>query len=276
MKKIKLIFLGDIVGRSGRDALFEHLPYLKTTLKPDLIIVNGENAAGGFGINETICLELFERGVHVITSGNHIWDQKETKSLINKQRFLLRPLNFPKGTPGSGIAEFDLSNGQKFIVLNAMGQLFMDALDNPFNMLANELRKYPLSSPTIAGIFIDFHAEATSEKMALARFLDGQVSCIVGTHTHVPTADAQISALGTAYMTDAGMCGAYGDTVIGMKKEEPIQRFNKKIREGRLEAGEGVGTISGIYLEIDASSGKSLRIDPIILGPHLKNQFPTF
>ena len=214
---MRILFCGDIVGRAGRDVVIEHLPWLRETLGLDFIIANGENAAHGFGITNKICQELYDAGADVITTGNHVWDKREIISHIDGDRRLLRPINYPKGTPGRGVGVYDAKGGRKVLVVNVMCRLFMDPLDNPFDGMEAELSRYRLGN-TVDAIIVDVHGEATSEKQAFGHILDGRVSLVVGTHTHVPTADAQILSGGTGYMTDAGMCGDY-DSVIGMIKE---------------------------------------------------------
>jgi metallophosphoesterase (TIGR00282 family) len=200
---LKILFIGDVMGRSGREALQEHLPQVKEKLKPDVVIVNGENAASGAGITPKICEEFYSWGVDVITTGNHVWDQREIIPYIDKDQKLLRPANFPDGTPGLGATRHELDDGRVITVINAMGRLFMDSLDDPFRIVKELVEKEKMGKSTHA-IFVDFHAEATSEKLSLAHYLDGKISGLVGTHTHVPTADAHIMPGGTAYMSDAG------------------------------------------------------------------------
>ncbi|HIJ39317.1 MAG TPA: YmdB family metallophosphoesterase, partial [Rhodospirillaceae bacterium] len=219
---MRILFCGDILGRSGRDAVVEHLPGLRQGLRLDFIIANGENAAHGFGITAKICEELFGAGVDVITLGNHSWDQREIISFIDSEPRLLRPRNYPPGTPGRGAGLFPAPRGRKVMVMQVMGRLFMDPLDDPFRAVEAELQRTPLGGVAHA-VVIDLHGEASSEKMALGHFVDGRASLVVGSHSHVPTADAQILPGGTAYQTDAGMCGDY-DSVIGMRKEAAIAR----------------------------------------------------
>lgn len=270
---MKVVYLGDIMGRSGRRIVAEKLPEIKERLKPDFIVVNGENAAAGFGITSKISKELFEMGVDVISTGNHVWDQKETKTYINTEKRLIRPINFPAGTPGKGSIMVEDQRGRKMLVINAMGRVFMDALDDPFKAVDEELKKYPLGS-SVKFVLVDMHAEATSEKMAMGQFLDSRASLVVGTHSHVPTADAQIFDGGTAYQTDAGMCGDY-DSVIGMDKAEPINRFTKKVRGDRYTPANGEGTLCGVYVETDDKTGFANRIEPIRMGARLHETFPN-
>lgn len=266
---MKLLYCGDIVGRSGRDAVIARLPELRRSWGLDFVVVNGENAAAGFGITGRICAELFEAGVDVIVLGNHAWDQRETLSFIQTEPRLLRPLNYPKGTPGRGAAVYQTQQGKRILVAQVMGRVFMDALDDPFAAIDAELARHPLQPGTgLDLILVDIHGEATSEKMAMGHFLDGRVSMVCGTHSHVPTADAQILAGGTAYQTDAGMCGDY-NSVIGMEKTEPLNRFLRKIPNGRFEPANGEATLCGVYLETDDRTGLAREIRPVRLGGRL-------
>lgn len=266
---MKILFIGDIMGRSGRDALAKHLPDLKKSLTPDVIIVNGENAAHGIGISEKIVLELYELGVDVVTTGNHVWDQRDVIPYIQRDPKLLRPINFPAGTPGNGAVVHVLKDGRKILVVNAMARLFMDPLDDPFAAMDQLVKAHPLGKSVHAS-FLDFHGEASSEKMAMAHYLDGRISAVVGTHTHIPTADAQIFDKGTAYQTDAGMTGDY-NSVIGMRTETPIMRFTRKLSLEKLAPAEGEGTVCGIYIETNDLTGLANSIRPIRKGPRLNN-----
>ncbi|MBB3064801.1 TIGR00282 family metallophosphoesterase [Limibacillus halophilus] len=265
---MRILFLGDIVGRPGRDAVAKHLPDLRRELKTDAVIANGENAAAGFGITEKICNELYAVGVDIITGGNHSWDQREALAFIQDQPKLLRPHNYPQGTPGRGVANYEIGRGRKLLVINVMGRLFMDPLDDPFASVEAVLSSVRLGATTNA-ILLDFHAEATSEKMAMGHFVDGKVSLCVGTHTHVPTADTMILPGGTAYQTDAGMCGDY-DSVIGMDKGVPVQRFRRKLPTDRLSVASGEGTLCGLFVETDDSSGHAISAQPIRRGGKLQ------
>lgn len=264
---MNILFCGDIVGRPGRDVVTTHLPRLRREMNLDFVVANGENAAGGFGITAKIAAEILAAGVDVISGGNHSWDQREALSLIEKEPRLLRPQNFPVGTPGRGAMVFEAGNGGKILVLNVMGRLFMDPLDDPFACVEQELAKHRLGG-SVQAILLDFHAEATSEKMAMGHFVDGRVSLCVGTHTHVPTADTMILPGGTAYQSDAGMCGAY-DSVIGMDKVIPIARFTRKLPTERLSVASGDGTLCAVYLETDDKSGLARRVAPIRIGGDL-------
>lgn len=270
---MKIVYLGDLVGRSGRNIVAEKIPEIQERLKPDAIIVNGENAAAGFGITEKIAKELFALGVSVISTGNHVWDQKDTKRYINTEPRMIRPINYPDGTPGKGSAIVEDTRGRRVLVINVMGRVFMDPLDDPFKAVDEELKKHRLGS-TVQFVLIDIHAEATSEKMAMGQYLDGRASLVVGTHSHIPTADAQIFDGGTAYQTDAGMCGDY-NSVIGMDKQEPIQRFTKKLRGDRFSPATGDGTLCGVFVVTDDKTGLATRVEPIRMGARLIETFPT-
>ncbi len=269
---MRILFCGDVVGRSGRDVLRAHLPRLRRELAIDFAIVNGENAAGGFGITRSICTDFLECGADVVTTGNHVWDQREAVAFIGAEPRLLRPQNFPSGTPGRGAGVFATARGRKVFVLNLMGRLFMDPLDDPFAAAERELAAHRLGG-TVDAIVVDMHAEATSEKMAMGQWLDGRVSLVVGTHTHVPTADAQVLPKGTAYQTDAGMCGDY-DSVIGMEKDVPIARFVRKLPTERLSAAMGEGTLCAVFVETDDSTGLARRVSPVRVGGRLSPHMP--
>lgn len=267
---MNLLFCGDVVGRSGRDAALAHIPKLKADLKIDHIILNGENAAHGFGITRGICEELYQVGVDVITLGNHAFDNKdilrsmESDAVLVKR--LIRPANYPAQTQGKGYTFIPTHNGRQILVINVMGRLFMDPLDDPFRTVEEIITKYPLGG-RIAGIFIDIHGEASSEKMALAHHFDGRVSVVVGTHTHIPTADAHILPHKTGYQTDAGMCGDY-NSIIGMEKTTPIRRFLKKFPTERMQPASGPGTFCGVFARLN-EQGHCIHIEPIRKGPHL-------
>src|SRR5712692_6476130 len=228
---MRILFIGDIVGRSGRAVLLERLPGLIRDWKLDFVAINGENAAGGFGITEAIYQELIDAGADAVTLGNHAWDQREALVFIERAPRLVRPINYPVGTPGRGAAMIEAKNGARVLVINAMGRIFLDPLDDPFAAIERELAACALKSGADA-IIVDFHAEATSEKQSMAYFVDGRISLMVGTHTHAPTADHRVLPAGTAFISDVGMCGDY-DSVLGMDKSEPIRRFLSKIPSGR-------------------------------------------
>jgi len=271
---MRLLFLGDVVGSSGRAAVFDAIPKLRATYKLDFLIVNGENAAGGFGITEKIFNDLLDAGADCVTLGNHSFDQKDTLVYIERCPQLLRPLNYPKGTPGKGAGLFKAKNGMDVLVMNAMGRVFMTEIDCPFRAVDHEITACRLKQGADA-IFVDMHAEATSEKQALAYFVDGRVSAVVGTHTHAPTADDRILPGGTAYLSDAGMCGDY-NSVLGMTIEEPINRFITKIPRGRFEPAEGPGSIAGFAVEIDDNTGLATACSPLRSGPHVRGIVPEF
>lgn len=262
---MRVLFFGDIVGRAGRDALMARLPGLMTELQPDFIVVNAENAAGGFGLTQEIASDLFKAGVDCLTLGNHSWDQRTLLTQIDAEPRILRPINYPPGTPGRG-AQVYIKGGKKLLVVNVMGRLFMDPLDDPFRTVDAELAKHRLGG-SVDGILIDVHAEASSEKMALGYHLDGRVSFVVGTHTHVPSADGRILPKGTAYQTDAGMCGDY-NSIIGMKAEPAVARFVRKLPGERLTPAEGDGTICGALVTLGAN-GLAESIRPVRRGPGL-------
>lgn len=270
---MRILFLGDIMGRSGRDGVTKHLPDLKARLKPDIVIANGENAAAGFGITDKIAKEMFALGIDCLTGGNHSWDQKELIGTIDREPRLLRPINYPEGTPGRGHYTHTLPGGKKILIVNVMARLFMEpALDDPFAAMEKLMAQHRLGQ-NVQAVFVDFHGEASSEKMALAHVFDGRVSAVIGTHTHVPTADARILPRGTAAMTDAGMCGDY-DSVIGMKKELSIWRFTRKIPGERMVPAEGEATVCGCIITTDDASGLATAIEPVrvggILKPHIQ------
>ena len=271
---MRLLFLGDVVGRSGRAVIADRLPGLIAKHQLDFVIVNGENAAGGFGITEEIFQGLLDAGADVVTTGNHAFDQKEALVFAERRPQFLRPINYPAGTPGRGSGVFTARNGGQVVVINAMARLFMDPLDDPFAAIERELGSSPLGSAADA-LVIDFHGEATSEKMAMGHFVDGRASLVVGTHTHVPTADHHILPAGTAYMSDAGMCGDY-DSVLGMEKEEPLNRFLRKVSQGRLSASNGPASLSGVAVEIDDATGLAKAVAPLRLGPWLDETTPPF
>lgn len=270
---MNILFLGDVVGRTGRDSVAAALPKLRAALCVDLAIVNAENASHGFGLAPDMAAALFAAGADVLTLGNHAWDRKEIIPYISETPRLVRPLNFPPGTPGAGAVLVDVPGGRRALVLNVMGRLFMDPLDCPFRCSAQELSKYRLGA-SVNAIVVDFHAEATSEKMAFAHSFDGQVSLVVGTHTHCPTSDHQILPGGTAYQSDAGMCGDY-DSVIGMAKEGSVPRFWRKMPGERLGPAEGEATICGLLLVTDDATGRATRIEPVRQGGRLSQVMPA-
>jgi len=274
MKRVRILFIGDILGRSGRAIVLERLPGLVRDWKLDFVVVNGENAAGGFGITEAIYQDLTGAGADAITLGNHAWDQKEALVFIERAPRLIRPVNYPKGTPGRGAALLDARNGARVLVVNALGRIFMDPLDDPFAALEREIAACPLRTAADA-IIVDMHAEASSEKQAMGHFLDGKVSLVVGTHTHVPTADHQVLSGGTGFMTDVGMTGDY-DSCIGMAKEEPLSRFLRRIPGSKFEPAMGPATLCALALDTDDATGLARRLAPVRLGGRLEEARPAF
>jgi metallophosphoesterase (TIGR00282 family) len=254
---VKLLFIGDIVGEPGRRAVKTLLPKLREQHALDFIIANGENSAGGSGITPKLAEEIFSWGVDVITSGDHLWDQKEVVELLANEKRFLRPLNYPADVPGRGSGVFEITNSKlKIAVLNAQGRTFMQPpLENPFTLTLDEVKKLRAQTKII---FVDFHAEATSEKIAFGRFLDGQVSAVVGTHTHVQTADEQILPGGTAYLTDAGFTGPH-DGCLGREIEPVIKRFLTGMPQ-RFEVARNRVLLHSAVVEIDDASGKAVKI----------------
>jgi metallophosphoesterase (TIGR00282 family) len=271
---MRLLFLGDIVGKSGRAAVIERVPRLIAEHRIDFLIINGENAAGGFGITEDIFRSVIDAGADVVTTGNHAFDQREALVFAERQERFLRPLNYPAGTPGRGAGLFTARNGARVLVINLMGRIFMDALDDPFPAVEREIAACPLREQADA-IVVDLHAEASSEKQAMGHYLDGRVSLVVGTHTHVPTSDYRILPGGTAFQTDVGMCGDY-NSVIGMEKDEPLHRFLHKIPSERFSPANGPATLAGIAVEVDDGSGLATAVAPLRLGGSLTEVMPAF
>ena len=270
---MKVLFCGDVVGKAGRKAILDNVPNLRERLGLDFVIVNGENAAHGFGITEGICKAFYEVGVDVVTTGNHVWAQRDIIDYIDGDPRLLRPLNYPEGTPGRGVNVFDAPDGRRIMVIHPMGRLFMDALDDPFTAVEGALANHRLGA-SVDCIIVDIHAEATSEKMAMGHTLDGRVSMVVGSHSHVPTADTQILPGGTAYQSDAGMCGDY-DSVIGMIKETAVARFTQKLPTARLEPAGGEPTLGAVYLETDEKTGLARPVGPLRIGGRLAEHWPV-
>ena len=271
---MRILFIGDIVGRSGRNILLNHMPKLIAEWRLDLVVVNGENAAGGFGITESIYNDFIDAGADAITLGNHAWDQREALVFIERAPRLIRPINFPPGTPGRGAAMIDTKNGAKALVINAMGRIFMEPLDDPFTAIDRELAACPLKSGADA-IIVDMHCEATSEKQSMGYLCDGRASLVIGTHTHAPTADHRILPAGTAFMSDVGMTGDY-QSVIGMDKDEPLGRFLRRISTSKFEAANGPATLSALAVETDDATGLATKVGPVRLGGVLEETKPTF
>jgi metallophosphoesterase (TIGR00282 family) len=271
---MRLLFLGDVMGRSGRDALSDRLGGLISAHGFDFVVVNGENASHGRGLTEPHFEAIMAAGADAVTLGDHAFDQRDTVSYIERAPTLLRPINLPPGTPGRGANLIEGRNGHRVLVVNAQGRVFMDPVDDPFRAVEAAVAACPLGEQADA-IVVDFHTEATSEIQAMGHFLDGKVSLVVGTHTHIPTADARILRGGTALMADAGMCGDY-DSVIGMEVDEPLNRFLTGIARARFTPGEGEATLCGIAIETDNRSGLVTRLFPVRLGGNLIQAAPDF
>jgi len=271
---MRLLFLGDVMGRAGRRAVTEHLPDLISRYRFDFVIVNGENATHGRGLSEGHFEALIEAGADVVTLGDHAFDQRETMTAIERHRTLIRPLNFPPGAPGRGTTLVTGRNGHQVLVINALGRVFMPPMDDPFRAVEAAVADCPLGVQADA-IVVDFHAEATSEMQAMGHFLDGRVSLVVGTHTHIPTADHRILSGGTGLMADAGMCGDY-DSVIGMEPEEPIHRFLSCSPSERFTPREGEATLCGVAIETDPRTGLCTKLFPLRIGGVLAQALPGF
>ncbi len=270
---MKILFLGDVVGRGGRQAVVTHLPKLRADWQLDFVVVNAENATGGMGLSGAHAKVLLDAGVDCITLGDHAFDQKDMLQFIESEPRIIRPLNFAKGAPGRGHRVYSDARGRKILVTQVLGQVFMKrAFDDPFSTIDATLRAHPLGGAVQASV-LDMHCEATSEKMAMGHFCDGRASLIVGTHTHVPTGDAQIMPGGSAYLTDAGMCGDYL-SVIGMDKVEPLRRFVTGMGKERFKPAMGEATLSGIYLETDDATGKAKMIRMVRQGGRLEQSGP--
>ena len=270
---MRLLFIGDVVGRSGRTAVVQQAPILRARWRLDFIIVNGENAAGGFGLTESIMEEFLAAGVDAVTLGNHAFDQREALVFIERQPRLVRPANYPPGTPGRGAAVVENAKGARLLIVNLLGRIFMEALDDPFAALDRELSAHPLGDGCHA-VVVDVHAEATSEKWAIGHFADGRASLVAGTHTHVPSADHRILAGGTGFVTDVGMTGDY-DSVIGMEKDEPLRRFTRRIPSGRFEPAMGPATLCAVAAEF-SPDGLTKAIAPVRIGGLLNAAVPDF
>ncbi|MEO0946440.1 MAG: TIGR00282 family metallophosphoesterase [Pseudomonadota bacterium] len=259
---MRLMFLGDVVGRSGRAAITERLADLRKRVSADFVVVNAENATSGIGISPDHAKTLLAAGADVLTLGDHAFDQRDMLAGIEREPRILRPLNYSKAAPGVGARVFTTEKGRKVLVVQVLGQVFMKRpYDDPFSAVETVLKQHPLGGMIHASL-IDVHCEATSEKMAMGHYCDGRASVVVGTHTHVPTADAMILPGGTAYMSDAGMCGDY-NSVIGMDKEEPLRRFITGMHKGRFQPAAGEATLSGLLVETDDTTGKASLVTPI-------------
>jgi len=272
---MKLLFLGDVMGRSGRTGIIERLPKLRAEWGLDFVVVNAENASNGAGLTSAHAKVLLDAGADVLTLGDHAFDQKDMMQFCEAEPRIIRPLNFSKAAPGKGARVFEASRGRKVLVAQVLGQVFMKrAFDDPFSAIDSVLRAHPLGGMVNARSLIDIHCEATSEKMGMGHYCDGRASVVVGTHTHVPTSDAMILPGGTAYQTDAGMCGDY-NSVIGMQKEEPLRRFITGMPKGRFEPAKGEATLSGLYVETDDRTGKATRVEQVRNGGRLSQQGPA-
>ena len=271
---MRILFLGDVVGRTGRDAIAAHLLVLRARLRADLVVVNGENASHGFGLAPDMARGFLAAGADAITLGNHTWDRKEIVPYMEGEPRVVRPCNYPPGTPGRGAVVVEGGGGRRALVVNVMGRLFMDALDDPFRAVQAELARHRMGAQgTVQAVVVDVHAEASSEKAAIAHSFDGQASLVVGTHTHAPSADHQILPGGTAFMTDAGMCGDY-DSVIGMQKGAAALRFWRKLPGERLAPAEGEATLCGVFVETDDATGLARRVEPVRVGGRLSPAMP--
>ena len=270
---MRILFLGDVMGRAGRTALAERLPALRAAWGLDFVVVNGENASSGAGLSADHARLILASGADCITLGDHAFDQKDMFAFIETEPRILRPLNFSKVAPGRGARVFEATQGRRVLVTQVLGQVFMKRpFDDPFSAVEQVLKTHPLGGAVQATV-VDIHAEATSEKMGMGHWCDGQASLVVGTHTHVPTGDAMILKGGTAYQTDAGMCGDY-DSVIGMEKMEPLRRFITGMAKSRFEPAEGPATLSGTYVETDDRTGRALKVRMIRQGGKLEEAAP--
>lgn len=271
---MKILFLGDVMGRSGRTAVAEHLPRLRRDWALDFVVVNGENASAGMGLTAAHAAGLLEAGADCVTLGDHAFDQRDMLAYIEQEPRVIRPLNFARSAPGRGARLFEAPGGRKVVVAQVLGQVFMKRpFDDPFSAIDAALKPTPMGSVAQA-VIVDVHAEATSEKMAMGHWCDGRASLVVGTHTHVPTADTQILKRGAAYQSDAGMCGDY-DSVIGMDKLEPISRFVTGMSKGRFSPAEGEATLCGVYIETEDATGKAVVARPVRIGGRLAAAGPV-
>ena len=270
---MRLLFLGDVMGRAGRKALTDRLAGLRAEWSLDFVVVNGENASSGAGLTPDHAAILFDAGADVVTLGDHAFDQKSMLTHIETEPRLIRPVNYAKTAPGRGWRLFEAPGGRKVLVVQVLGQVFMRRpFDDPFSAVDAVLRAHPLGG-TATAILVDMHCEATSEKMAMGHWCDGRATVVVGTHTHVPTADAQILPKGTAFQSDAGMCGDF-DSVIGMDKLEPMRRFVTGMGKSRFEPATGEATICGLFVETDDSTGRAGRVAPVRIGGRLAEARP--
>jgi len=270
---MRILYLGDVMGRAGRRAVVERLAGLRADWRLDFVVVNGENATSGVGLSGAHAKALFEAGADCVTLGDHAFDQKDMLGHIGSDARIIRPLNFSKSAPGSGARVFDVSGGRRILVAQVLGQVFMKRpFDDPFAAIDAVLKAHPRGGLVQASV-VDVHCEATSEKMAMGHFCDGRASVVVGSHTHVPTADAMILPGGTAYLSDAGMCGDY-HSVIGMEKAEPLRRFVTGMPKGRFTPATGEATLSGLFVETDDATGVAKTLVPVRQGGHLPQSGP--
>jgi 2',3'-cyclic-nucleotide 2'-phosphodiesterase len=271
---MRLLFLGDVVGRAGRDAITARLPGLIADYKFDFVVINGENASHGRGLTEAHFAELKAAGADAVTLGDHAWDQRDTQTYIVREPTLIRPINMPPGTPGAGANLIEGHNGHRVLVVNAQGRVFMDPIDDPFRAVEAAIAACPLGEQADA-VLVDFHTEATSEIQAMGFFLDGRASLVVGTHTHIPTSDHRILKGGTALMADAGMCGDF-DSIIGVEAEEPLNRFLTGMAQNRFTPAEGEATLCGVAIETDSKTGLAISLSPVRIGGTLSQALPQF
>lgn len=271
---MRILFLGDVMGRAGRQAVCETLPRLRADWRLDFVVVNGENATSGAGLSADHARSLLDAGADVVTLGDHAFDQRDMLSFVENEPRVLRPINFAKGAPGKGARVFEAPGGRKVLVAQVLGQVFMKRpFDDPFSAVEPVLKTHPRGGMVQAAI-IDMHCEATSEKMAMGHWCDGRASLVVGTHTHVPTADAMVLPRGTGYLSDAGMCGDY-NSIIGMDKEEPMRRFVTGMSKGRFTPASGAPTLSGVYVETDDATGAAIRVVMVRQGGRLAPSGPS-
>lgn len=271
---MRILFLGDVVGRSGRDAISERLPGLIARHGFDFVVINGENASHGKGLIESHFRLLRDAGADIVTLGDHAFDQRETLSFIERESTLVRPINMVAGTPGRGTMLVEGRNGHRVLVINALGRVFMPPIDDPFRAVEAAIANAPLGEVADA-IIVDFHTEATSEIQAMGHFLDGKASLVVGTHTHIPTSDHRILRNGTALMADAGMCGDF-DSIIGVDADEPLNRFLTGLPNGRFTPADGEATLCGVAIETDPRSGLAVKVMPVRIGGTLSQAEPQF
>ena len=270
---MRILFLGDVVGRAGRRAVADTLPRLRDEWRLDFVVVNGENASGGMGLTGDHARLLLDAGADCVTLGDHAFDQRDMLQFIENEPRVIRPINFAKDAPGRGAAIFDAGRGRRILVAQVLGQVFMKRpFDDPFSAIDAVLRRHPPGGQVQAAM-VDMHCEATSEKVGMGHFCDGRASAVVGTHTHIPTADAQVLPGGTAYQSDAGMCGDY-DSVIGMEKAEPMRRFVTGMSKGRFQPALGDVTLSGLFVETDDKTGKAVRCAMVRQGGRLEQAAP--